>query len=227
MLSHMDEYTDDLQYEGLVILRGSEGFSYNQDSVLLANFVRAKPSERVLDMCSGGGIIAILAAKKTGAHFTAAEISPALTDMARRSAALNSQQDDIDFISADIRSLYELTGYETFDAAVCNPPYYPGGTLSPDSLKRIATHQGDCTVSDVALAASRMLKFGGRFYMCYPAAELCPAFCALSAQGVEPKKLAPVCARRGSLPYLFLIECKKGAKPGLTLLSPIVLEEEK
>ena len=223
----MQEYIDDLQYKGLVIIRSSEGLSYNADSVLLANFIRAKPGEKALDMCSGGGIIAVLASKKTGAHFTAAEISPVLADMARRSIALNSQESDISVINADIRELHRLLGYESFDLAVCNPPYYTGGTQSPDPLKRDATHQCSCTVRDVAQCASRMLRFGGRFYICYPASGLCSVFSALSRAALEPKKLLPVLAKHDSIPYLFLIECKKGGRPGLDILPSVILEDQK
>ena len=221
----MPEIIDDLKYNGLMILRDPAAFSYNQDSVLLANAVKAAPNERVLDMCAGGCIVSILAAAKTGAHFTAAELQPALCDMARRSVELNSQQEQIDIVNADIRSLHETLGHGKFDAAACNPPYFQGGTKSVDSARRLSTHQEECTVMDVAACARRMLKNGGRFYMVYPAARLAEAICALSGAGVEVKRLTPVCSKRGRPPYLFLYECKKGARVGLTIQTPVILEE--
>ena len=48
---------DDLQRDGLVIVRDSERFAYGHDAVLLSYFVRARAGERYIDIGTGTGIL--------------------------------------------------------------------------------------------------------------------------------------------------------------------------
>ncbi|MEG1547365.1 MAG: methyltransferase [Clostridia bacterium] len=221
-----DEIWDDLQCKGLGIIRNARGFAYGQDAVLLANYLCAKKSEAVLDMCAGGGIIAILAAAKTGASFVGVELQAELCDMARRSVERNAQADSVEIINGDIRTLHKTLGYGVFDAACCNPPYYPGGTVSQNTVKRLSIHQDECTMADVAQCAARMLKNGGRFYMVYPVSRMAESFHALVQNGIQPKKLVLVRAKRNEAPYLFMTEAKKGAGAGLIMQDMITIEED-
>lgn len=219
------ERIEDLQYKGLRIIVNERGFRYGTDSVLLAGFAKAGAKERVVDLGSGTGVIAMLLAARTGAALTAVEIQPEQCDMARRSIAMNGQQ--IEVVEADMR---KLTGLAPFDAAVCNPPYYPSthgrtSVKGEPGFEGAATHDIYCTLDEVAESAARLIKYGGRFYMCCPTQRLAEAFCALSAQKLEPKRMRLVASRAEKAPYLALIEAKKGAAPGLILDRTLVLCE--
>ena len=47
---------------------------------------------------------------------------------------------------------------------------------------------------------------------------------ALTAAGLEPKRLQTVAQREGLAPWLLLIEARKGGKPGLLWEPPLLLE---
>lgn len=214
------ERLEDLQYKGLAVIQSGRGFRFGTDSVLLAGFANVGPKDRVIDLGSGTGVIAILLAGRTGAALTALEIQPEQCDMARRSIEANGQ--DIPVIEADMRNAHELLGRGTFDAAVCNPPYYPAGAgklsqKGEGGFEGAATHDVCCTLSEAAAAASRLIRFGGRFFMCCPAERLSEALCALTENKLEPKRLRLAAAREDKPPYLALIEAKKGAAPGLRI----------
>lgn len=217
-LLYEGESVEDLQYKGLRIIQNAGGFRFGTDSVLLAGFVSVSKGQKVVDLGSGTGILSILIEGRTGAKLTAVEIQPGQCDMARRSFLMNGQ--DIEQIEADMRTVHELTGREAFDAAVCNPPYYPAnaGKLSQKGSGEYvsaATHEQWCRVSEVAKAAAGLLKFGGKLFICCPIARLAEVFCALKDEKLEPKRIRTVTSVEGKLPYLALIEAKKGAAPGL------------
>lgn len=203
---------EDLQEAGLGIYVEKPGFSYGSDAVALAAFVRAGPKDRFLDLGCGTGILSILLHARTGAHFTAVDIQPALCALARRSVTQNGQQAGVAVLEADIRSLPKTLGYESFDGAVCNPPYFVDGTRSTDVSRRLSRHQESCSMTDLARCASRMLKNGGHLYLCYPAALFALCCTALVENGLEPKRIKPVPA---DFSGILLIEAKKGGKPGI------------
>lgn len=215
--------TDDLQCKGLVILRDTERFSYGHDAVLLANFVRAKAGERLVDLGTGTGVIALLVYAKTGARFLAADIDAACVSLAGQSVALNGLQEHIEVVEADMRNM-NAADYGLFDAAVCNPPYFAGGTESPNPSRRRSAFQSECTLADAAACAARLLKEGGRFFICYPARQLAPLCAALMGEKLAPKRICLVRARAGKPPYLVLVEARKNAGAG-ALIEEIILED--
>lgn len=219
----MPVIADDLQYKDLVILRDTERFAYGHDAVLLANFVRAKAGERMIDLGAGTGIVSILAHAKTGAHVLAVDIDPACCDLARRSVAMNGLEDAIEVLEADMRGL-TAARLGPFDAAACNPPYFSGGTESPNPARRRSMFQGECALEDALACAWRLLKNGGRLFICYPANLLAPLCARLAAAKLAPKRIRLVRAKPGRAPYLVLIEAKKNARDGATI-EEITLEE--
>ena len=214
------EMIEGLQYKGLRIIQNDAGFRFGTDSVLLAAFVHASAKDRIVDLGTGTGVIAILLNGRTGAKLTGVEIQPEQCNMARRSVDMNAQ--DIPVIEADMRTVHGILGRGAFDIAVCNPPYYSktAGKLSQKGegeYEGAATHDLYCTMDEVAKSADNLLKFGGKFVFCCPASRLAEAFAALNARRLEPKRLRLVASMEGKPPYLALIEAKKGAAPGLII----------
>lgn len=215
-LQNPNEVLDDLQCNGLVILRRRGHFAYGDDAVLLANFVRARRDENYLDIGTGTGILALLVHAKCGTRFTALEIQTDFADMALRSISINKLDEQILVLHADAREAHKRLGYERFDGIVCNPPYHSGGTKSPSLARAAATHEEMLTIEDLALCAKRMLKNGGKLYLCYPSSGIARLFAALVNEGITPKRMRTVVTQAGQAPSLVLIEARKGAAHGLT-----------
>ena len=55
------ERIDDLQLDGLHILQKKDGFRFGMDAVLLADFTRTRPRERIADLGHGHGHFAAAA----------------------------------------------------------------------------------------------------------------------------------------------------------------------
>ena len=100
---------------------------------------------------------------------------------------------------------------------VCNPPYFPPGSgrESASPAARLARHEQPGTLDEVVAAASRLLRFGGRFCLCHRPERLADVVAALRRRGLEPKRLRTVQGAAASAPWLLLLEAKKGGKPGL------------
>lgn len=219
----MAEIIDDLQYNGLVIIRDTEGFSYGHDAVLLANFVKLRAGERLFDLGTGTGILAILISAKTGADVVACDIGERCCELARKSVEFNGQSEHIDILQADIRSL-GVNEVGVFDAVVCNPPYYRAGTESANEERRRSTFEETCTLSDAVGCAGRILKNGGKLFMCYPADRLAPLCAALEADELPPKRIRFIRSKADKPPYLVLIEAKKRARDG-AIIEETILED--
>lgn len=107
-----------------------------QDSYALA-YLGVKPLKggRVLDLCSGSGVHAVLAARRAE-HVIGVDLNPRAVEFARFNAALNRVVSKCDFRCGH---LYDAVGQapggrnqERFDLIVANPPFVPSPHTGPD-----------------------------------------------------------------------------------------------
>ena len=97
------ERLDDLERNGLMLIQHPGRFCYGVDAVLLSWFAKASEEERVLDFCTGTGVVPILMTAKTAAsHFTGLEIQEEVAKMASRSVVLNHLGDKVSIICGDL-----------------------------------------------------------------------------------------------------------------------------
>lgn len=220
------ERVDDLQRNGLRIIQNPHAFRFCMDAVLLADFTRLRPHDRVADLGTGTGILPLLLSQKEeNCTFDAVELQPEMADMAGRSVRLNGLDGRIRVHEADMRMAYEILGRQSMDAVVCNPPYGKrGGTLgSETSSILLARHETDCTIDDVAASSAALLKNHGRLSIVFPAQRMLELCDALRANRLEPKRIRTVCAHVDKPPYLVMVEAMKNARPQLLWMPPLVV----
>ena len=162
-----NEVIEDLG-DGFKIIQNKTMFCYGTDAAMLSDFIVAKPKEKLIDLCSGNGIIPILLCKKTRCNdITALEIQKDVCELAKRSVKLNNLSERIKFINGDLRQVKSMFDCGCFDVVTCNPPYMPSGTGKSNMSEsvNIARHEIMCTLEDVIVSGAFLLKNGGRFYM--------------------------------------------------------------
>ena len=213
----------------------SESHRFNTDTILLAHFAAVKRGERVAELGTGCGAIPLLMIRdERPARIDALDIQPEAIDLLRSSIALNigngiDAAGIIDPILGDIRDIKSLLPAGEYDLVVCNPPYKAPGTglQNPDSAKKTARHEVDCTLSDIMEAAKWLLRFGGRFVMCQRPERLTDVLGLMREHDLEPKRLRFVQGKANKAPKLFLAEAKRGAKTGyMDVLPALIVEDE-
>lgn len=95
-----------------------EVYNPSDDSYLLLKVTEVSPGEKLLDMGTGTGLVALHAAK-AGARATAVDISPHAVECARRNALRNNL--DVEVVRSDL--FESVKG--VYDVITFNPPYLP------------------------------------------------------------------------------------------------------
>jgi len=154
------------------------GYRFSADAMALAEFAQAGPSDSVLDLCSGCGVIPILMWHHAPFSYgLGVELDAELAALARSNVAQFHLKNKIQILQTDVRSLdsndlqvispFGSSG--RFDVLTANPPYWPAdsGRLNPNLQKAAARHEISLTLAELLAAARRFLKPGGRFYLCH------------------------------------------------------------
>ena len=204
------------------------------DAFLLSDFARVRGRDRAVDLGTGCGIIPLLWFRQRGPQVAyGVDLQEQAIWQLNQSVLHNGLQDRLIPVQGDLREIrtlfppQQLDGY--FDVVTCNPPYYQGGKaglLSRDAHRQTARHELSCTLQDVCTAARWLLKYGGRLCICHKPQRLPDAICAMREQGLEPKRLRMVQQTPQRAPWLFLLEGRRGAKPGLEIMEPLLVQGE-
>jgi len=220
------ERVDDLHRNGYRIIQDPKRFCFGIDAVILSGFVKVKKGEKVMDLCTGTGIIPILLEAKTeGEHFTGLEIQQESAEMAVRSVKLNNLQEKISIELGDVKNSHELFRPSSFDVVTVNPPYMndSGGLKNDFSPKTIARHEVLCSLEDVISASARLLVPQGRLYMVHRPHRLTDIMVSLRKYKLEPKTLRFVHSYEDREPVMVLIEAANNGKPMVKVMAPLII----
>lgn len=221
------ETIEDLQYKGLKIIQNKACFCFGMDAVLLAGYVKLKRGDRVLDLCTGTGIVPVLLSGQNKAKvIVGIELMDYVADMGVRSVALNGLESKLSILQGDIKQAHQLVD-GVFDVVTVNPPYEKENAplQSPNVYLKAARHEVHISFSDVCKTANRMLKCGGRFYLVHRVARLPELIVTLKKNKLEPKRMQLVHPGPAQPPNLLLLEAIKDGREGLKAEAPLFVRD--
>ena len=212
-----NERFDDLQLNNLFIIQNSEEYLFTSDAVALANFVKVKHGGRVVDLCSGSGIIGILVQAKNHVSKTIlVELQEHMADMSRRTIEYNKLE-NIEVVNARLQGVYKVIG-GGYDVVVCNPPYKKAGTTKIINEKKsiaIAKHEIEVTLEEIISESNKLLKYGGELYLVNKEERLVDMITLCRKYDIEPKELKVLYSTKGA--NIIMLRCKKGGKGGIKI----------
>lgn len=222
-----DERLDYLLAEDLRIIQSPSVFSFSLDAVLLARFVWVPIQKgKLVDLCSGNGVIPLFLSARTKGSITGVEIQERLYDMAVRSIEYNGLEGRLKMVHGDIKEAPQELGFEKYDVVTCNPPYFP--TPSREEINRnehlaIARHEILCSLEDAIKASSQLVKQGGKVAFVHRPGRLIDLIELMRKYRLEPKRIQFVYPKAGKEANTLLIEAIKDGSPDLKILEPLIV----
>lgn len=212
---------NDLYDYGYYIYQNKDYFKFSIDSILLAEFVKFKRNDRILDMCTGNAPIPlILTTKCNSLKIDAVEIQEEVYYLAKKSIEKN-KLDNINIINKDIKNV-DLK--DKYDIIVCNPPYFKvneNSILSKNEVKRIARHEVKLNLKEMMDTADKYIKESGKFYMVHRNERLIETIKLFDEHSFGIRKICFVFTKENTKSEFFLIEAIKHKKsdPRITFLN--------
>ncbi|MGI6233502.1 MAG: tRNA1(Val) (adenine(37)-N6)-methyltransferase [Prevotella sp.] len=164
----------------------SEGFRFRQffvrhdrcamkvgtDGVLLGAWARG--GRHILDAGAGSGLVALMMSQRfPEAQVDGVEIDAAAAAQAAENVTASPFADKIRIYHTSLQLFAESDEREaTYDALVCNPPFFIDSLTSPDKGRTVARHASALTPADLMQAASRLLDEEGELSVIIPADQV-------------------------------------------------------
>ena len=208
-------------FEDKKIIQNTGLYRFTSDSILLSRFARAKFKDSVADFCSGSGVVGFhfLCLNPQIKSLTLFEMQESLADMSRRTAKLNGF--DCEVVTTKLQDIGREYD-DKFSLILCNPPYERSGFENADYAKAVCRKEITITLPEIADAAFKKLKFGGRLAILNRADRCAELLYILKSRGLEPKRMQFVSGTKDAKPYLVMVEAVKGGKPDIDVLPTII-----
>ncbi|MDE6605389.1 MAG: methyltransferase [Clostridia bacterium] len=219
---------DDLQCNGLKILQYTDGYCFTSDAVLLANTVRCNQGDTIVDFGCGNGVISLLLTAKTPCKkVIGIELQKDVADLAVKNVELNNLQDKITILNDDIVNAPDILGKESVQVVVCNPPYFSAnsGEKRESAQVALSRHESTCDLQGIIQSASKILKFGGAFYIIHKTSRMAEVITYCSQNKLIPKTLTLIYPKISKKADTFVLTCKKQGKHSLNVEKLVVYDE--
>ncbi len=155
------------RFKKFTVHQDATSMKVGTDGVLLGAWADIPEQGRILDIGTGTGLLALIAAQRSNASITAIEPDEASFRQSLENFAGSEWNSRIKAIKT---SLQDLTGKqsEKFDFIISNPPFHEESVLSPDYRKNMAKHSNSLPLKDLIEGIATLLKPDGISAIIYP-----------------------------------------------------------
>ena len=139
------------------------------DACILGASTDVKNVNRILDIGTGTGLLALMLAQRSDAKIDAVEIDEGAYNQALSNI---SESKFSNKVRVQHQRIQDFTVSENYDLIISNPPFYQQSLKSPDAQTNKALHAVTLTFDELIAAVKHLLKPDGRFVVLLPPFEI-------------------------------------------------------
>lgn len=157
------------QFKQFTIHQERTAMKVGTDGVLLGAWAEPEKASNILDIGTGTGLLALMAAQRhPEARIDAIEIEPEAAGQAMENVADSPWHGRIRIYPV---SLFDFTATDPYDCILCNPPFFNNSTKTPDNGRTMARHTDTLPHEALIRSVVRLLAGNGSFYIILPTEE--------------------------------------------------------
>lgn len=157
------------QFKQFTIRQDQTAMKVGTDGVLLGAWAEVEKAHQILDIGTGTGLIALMAAQRNHqAYIQAIEIEQQAYEQACQNVCHSPWSDRIEVIHSSLQS---FEPENLFDCIICNPPFFNHSLKTPHNNRNLARHSDSLSHKELLIHASRLLSPNGHFHVILPVTE--------------------------------------------------------
>ena len=183
------------------------------DGVLLGAWADIAQCRHILDVGTGTGLVALMAAQRSEAHITAIDLDHDAVTQAAENMAASPWGERMLVLEADVKT---FEWEHPFDAILCNPPFFETALKCPDAARTMARHTDTLSFDELARSAARLLAPEGELSVVIPHDRAMDMTVSAACHGLFATRQTIVVPVEGSKPKRMLMAFTRQGKPHTT-----------
>ena len=192
------------------------------DGILLGAWAQAEQPERILDIGTGTGLIALMMAQRfPNAIVDAVEIEPNAAEQAARNFLTSPWPERLTLHHQSMQS-FTASGLpdKAYSLIVSNPPWFVDSLKSNESSRNLARHTDSLSHDELLNSVRRLLQRPGRFSAVLPFGDSTSFIHSAHERNLFCRRQCHVRSKPGLSPHRVLLEFET-----VPAQSPVVLQE--
>lgn len=214
---------DYFQFKKFTIRQDKCAMKVGTDGVLLGAWANLSNAHRLLDIGTGTGLIAIMAAQRNPElQIDAIEIDPVACEQAKANVQSCPWNDRIQLFEGRVQDFKPDYSY---DVITCNPPFFINSTKNPELTRTLARHCETLSHEDILQVAERLLSLPGKLCVILPIPEAEHFITLARSRKWFINKFTCICPTPNKPPKRKLLEISRVVEN--TVNDTIILETER
>lgn len=172
------------QFKRFTVRQDRCAMKVGTDGVLLGAWCGVEEASSILDIGTGTGLVALMAAQRSSAEVVAVELDESAASQAAENVVESPWRERITVVCASVQD-YAEKAKRKFDHIVSNPPYFQDSLKSPREGRSLARHTDSLSYEDLVKSVVSLLSPEGVFSVIVPTTEFADMERCASSAGLH------------------------------------------
>lgn len=212
---------DLFHFKQFSIEQAGSAMKIGTDGVLLGAWAPCDQARFLLDIGTGSGLIALMAAQRSRATIDALELEEEACRQAEKNFTQSPWADRLHLLRGDFNA-YALSAPEKqYDVILSNPPFFNKSLKNKEHKKSMARHDDSLSPEALLKNTGRLIHPGGIFCMIYPYEKLEGLILLASHHHWYPSRITQVLTGKNQTPKRALLCLERTKKTCRTESLPL------
>jgi len=203
---------DYFKFKQFTIYQNKCAMKVGTDGVLLGAWASVENVDKVLDIGTGTGLIALMLAQRSNAVIDAIEIDSDACEQAQENVNQSPWAHRIHIIHQPFQDFSKVTTIK-YDLIVSNPPYFQNSLTAPQETRAKARHNTELQLTDILHGTLNCLSESGTLSLILPYVEGSLFIVKAAEQGLYCVRKITILPKPGRQPKRLLLEFRKIKTP--------------